>query len=511
MNSRCSTATVGVACAVALTLASCTAGTSAGDKAGGGGESVVLQMADYQSTTAYSPALEYFLRRVDALSHGQLRIKPVLGWGAWADDAQQREVKAVSSGKVDLAFAATNAFDTMGVKSFQALTAPLLIDSYALEDAVVRSDLPAKMMNGLAKLGVTGLALFPGPLHKPVAVHKPLLGRKDWAGITFSTYHSNSAAKTVRALGATPKIAMGSFRDTGLDNGEIQGFDFPLRAYSINHYEQRAPFITANVNLWPNAEIVLADPDRLSTLTDEQQGWLHQAAREAVLRSTALSDTDEHLARQLCAAKARFVNASAADQSWLHRTAHDVYASLDKDAQTKTFIAQIEALKRTTPPGPQLSIPADCTGPVPKSQVNDPLAGTWVSGKLTETQVVHAYIDAGGSEKDGHAFFAQLGDGSQRYEVITMVFHNGELHELDQSSNGGQPVTGNVTRYVLVRHHRVTFVYNESAPGPICREVWSYQRRGNTLKLHSIKPCPGTPAGIVLYGTFPFTRSNDQP
>jgi TRAP-type C4-dicarboxylate transport system substrate-binding protein len=92
----------------------------------------------------------------------------------------------------------------MGVSSFQALQAPMLIDSYALEQAVVASDIPGQMLQGLTKVAVTGFGVLADGLRKPIAVKQPMLGVADWRGMKFGTYRSQGQDQAIRALGATP-------------------------------------------------------------------------------------------------------------------------------------------------------------------------------------------------------------------------------------------------------------------------------------------------------------------
>ncbi len=54
----------------------------------------------------------------------------------------------VKAGKVDMAWVGARAFDTVGVKSFQALLAPLLVDSYALEAKVFEKGIPERDARG---------------------------------------------------------------------------------------------------------------------------------------------------------------------------------------------------------------------------------------------------------------------------------------------------------------------------------------------------------------------------
>jgi TRAP-type C4-dicarboxylate transport system substrate-binding protein len=127
----------------------------------------------------------------------------------------------------------------------------MLIDSYELEQAVIDSDIPARMSASLATLHVTGLGVLADGLRKPIAVEKPLLGPKDWSGITFGAYRSNVASQAITALGAHQSEAIGSRRDEALDSRELQGFEFNLLGYQLNNLWKRAPYVTANVNLWP--------------------------------------------------------------------------------------------------------------------------------------------------------------------------------------------------------------------------------------------------------------------
>jgi TRAP-type transport system periplasmic protein len=145
--------------------------------------------------------------------------------GATEPDAEQQVVRATAHGDVDLGWTGTRVFDTLGVTSLQALTAPLLVDSYALQQIVINSDMPGRMLNGLDQVGVTGLAVLAGGLRRPIAVKGPLLGPPDWKGLTIQTFRSNSQAETIRALGATPTDVGPADRDTGLAAGQIHGFE----------------------------------------------------------------------------------------------------------------------------------------------------------------------------------------------------------------------------------------------------------------------------------------------
>jgi TRAP-type C4-dicarboxylate transport system substrate-binding protein len=369
MKGRIGFATVALAVIGAVVAGGCSgggaAGDKAGDKAGGSGEPVVLRMANTTADLEVVPLIKDFVSQVKERSGGTVRVQVINRWGGYAADAEQQVVRAVAAGEVDLGWAGTRVFDTMGVTSFQALQAPMLIDSYDLERAVVAGDIPGQMMQGLNKLGVTGFGILADGLRKPIGVKQPMLGLADWHGMTFGTYKSQGQAQAIRALDATPMEVLGPFRDQALKDGKIQGFELDLYLYNHLVLTQRGPYVTANVNLWPQMDVLLANPGRLAGLTKQQRGWLQQAAQDAAGRSATLADRDAQSVSNTCQSGARFANASQADLASLREAFAPVYASLEQDPQTKANIERIQALKQATPAGPPLTIPNGCTGKAP--------------------------------------------------------------------------------------------------------------------------------------------------
>jgi TRAP-type transport system periplasmic protein len=408
-------------CAAAAALGCVVAACAApgGTKAGGASEPVVLRIATVNSGLGYTPQIIYFADRVSQLSGGNVRIDHVPRVGNFAPAAEQQVVHGVAAGTFALGFVGTRIFDTLGVRSFQALSAPMLIDSYPLERAVIGSGIPHQMMTGLGRLRVTGLAVLADGLHKPVAAAHPLLRPSEWPGITFATFKSSAQDEAIRALGARVSNLFGNPLNAALRSGKVQAFEKNLLTDQINEQINQtltiAPYVTANLNLWPQPLAVIANPARLAKLTPQQRGWLQQAAGDAAARSTGMFNTDQHLMESLCKSGARFADASPADIAGLRTAFAPVYASLDQDPQTKAFIAQIQQLKQRTPPGPALAIPPGCTGPAPASSpAPSPvststahaggtaiaLAGTWTQASYTRAEFFAAGPDPGEDTPD---------------------------------------------------------------------------------------------------------------
>jgi hypothetical protein len=368
---------------------------------------------------------------------------------------------------------------------------------------VIESDIPAQMLQGLAKLGVTGLAVLSDGLRRPISVERPLLGPGDWSGITFATFRSVGQAAAIQALGAQPVDVFGAALDKGLDSGEIQGLEKNLLIYQASALWGKAPYMTANVTLWPQTVVLLANPDRFAGLSRDQQGWLEQAAQDTAADSTSLFENEDQLVTDLCRTGIRLANASEADLAALRQAFDPVYTTLEQDPQTQSFIQGIEELKGSTPAGTPLAIPAGCSGSASQGRTtNDPIAGSWTTAKILESQIVRAFVALGGSEQEGHSFFASFGTGSRNYAVFTLRFKEGSWEASE--TGGDSPIHEDSGPYEI--RNDGTFILTSGS----CTDTVEYDLTGDTLLLHFVTQCAaenGTPYGPTYLGSFPFTRS----
>jgi hypothetical protein len=184
-------------------------------------------------------------------------------------------IRDVSSGKADLGWAGTRAFDELGEPAFNPLHAPMLIDSYELEERVMSDDgVVAPMLGSLDELQLQGIGVLPGPLRRPLG-RQPLRGLDDWAGgrILFSGGEQTEASlAALRATGRYDNPAINEATD------ELDGIEKHLAAVPGNHYHRDFPNLTGNVVLWPRPLVVFAGPD----VSEEDLAVLRRAAREAI-------------------------------------------------------------------------------------------------------------------------------------------------------------------------------------------------------------------------------------
>ena len=344
-------------------------GTSGGDRAGGAPapKPRVLTLAN---EFADSGELDGFAHEVQRLSHGTMRIE-VKNWPRRGQAAPEPGlINDVRARRADLGAAPSRSFDSVDVTSFRALQAPLLIDSYALQERVVQSALVDDMLRGLTPLGLAGVGVLPGPMRKPLGITRALVEPADYRDLTIGIQKSSVADATMRALGATPAPF-----PIGGTIARFDGIEMQVPAIQGNRYGQVGRYLTANLDLWPRPLVVFANRATFDGLTSEQQDILGHAVTNVAPAETARLRRDERdAAGFLCRAGEQFISASPQDVAALRGSVQPVYDELLHDPDTATFIAKIEQLRD---PAASASDRLSCTNTESTATPRTPLDGVY--------------------------------------------------------------------------------------------------------------------------------------
>ena len=396
-------AVAAVLAAAAIPVAACSG--SSNDKAGGAdqAEPRVLTLAN-PNEGAPPTQLDSWAEEVGRLSGGTLTIEFENSWRLGEPLYEAGTLEDVVAGKVDMAWVGARVFDTVGIESFRALGAPLLVDSYDLEGKVFEEGIPERMLEGVSELDLVGIGVLPGPMRKVLGVSKPFVRPGDFAGEVVGLQDSAVADSALRALGATPQPVPSSAALDGLDAYEQQ-----LGAIQGNQYDRAAKYVTANVNLWPRPLVIVMGKEAFESLTDEQQSALRDAAAAAIPQALAASRAeDEEAAPILCRRGLTFAAASESDLSELRAALEPVYADLRNDRETRSAIDAITSLKSQVKVSAEA--PACESGSTSASDEASPIDGTY------ETTVTRADWVAQGLEPEANSV-----------GVFTLVFEDGEL------------------------------------------------------------------------------------
>lgn len=353
------------------------------DRAGGvvAPKTAVLTLASHDTGADVREWVDAAQRR----SHGSLRIVIKSDWRRNEIDPEKDMIADVRAGKLSLASIPLRAYDTIGVNSFQGLLAPFLIDSYALQERVLASHLPAQLLAGVEPLGVRGVALLPGPLQHVLSVGTPTLAPSDYRSQAIGIHRSELAASTFSALGTT---SINWTPDTDLlQLGGIEGDLVALVAGRLNTITADET-LPSNVSFWPSAVSIVMNDKAFAALTHTQREALEAAGRSALGPSMQRLTHDEHTALAVMCRGAgqqghlAFLSATPSNLTALRRAVDPVYRQLDQDHATREVIAKVDAIKQhiTRPPAP------DCpAGLLHHLRLNRPAGTLRLASDLTAT------------------------------------------------------------------------------------------------------------------------------
>jgi TRAP-type C4-dicarboxylate transport system substrate-binding protein len=351
---------------VALGAVGCAGGT----KAGGADRhpTVVLTIANHPNDDS---DLKEYIAAVSRLSQGSIKLELREGWRAQDADYDRGTVADVRADKVDLAKLDVRSLDELGVDRFQAMSAPFLVDGLALEDEVLAGRLPGGMLPSINRLRVQGVTMLPGELQRPFGLARRLQKPSDYRDAVIGITPSILSARTFRALGASPR----EYRQGELVPYVFDGAELGLSTIEGNSYDTEGSSLTANVAFWPDMFVVVANQQVLAKLTPDERKILQKAGFEALAPSIArLRNEDRVDTDVLCQdGRTSFVTATPPELASLHAAVDPVYAQLERNARTRSFIGEIEAMKRRS--SPEQAIP--CSAPPPPQRATTLLDGIW--------------------------------------------------------------------------------------------------------------------------------------
>jgi TRAP-type C4-dicarboxylate transport system substrate-binding protein len=347
------------------------------DKAGGERrpETVVLTLANHEES---SLDLDEFAHEVERLSNGSVRIEFRNRWRESDVDYEPRTIEDVRDGKVDLAKISARAFDVVGVKNLQPYVAPLAVDSYELQREVLHSPLPERMLRGVERLELVGIALMPGELRKPVGVSRPLVEARDYRGARIATRLSELGLRTFRALGATGKAIV-----PGSDASSFDGFETDITGLQ-DDYDGSPRTLAANVNLWPRALVVVMNRGAYKRLSDEQREALRAAGRAAIDPALRHIREREREALGILCRRAEPIlrSATRSQLDALRGATSSLSRNLERDPETRDVAREIAAMRAGVEAEPQPACPREDRPST--AQAETPVDGLWRMNTTTD-------------------------------------------------------------------------------------------------------------------------------
>jgi TRAP-type C4-dicarboxylate transport system substrate-binding protein len=421
-----------------------------------------LAVAD-QPGRPSTPGVEAFVAAANELSGGSVTVEPI--WDAGVDTElgfEQGTAKRLVDGDVELALAASRAWEPVGIGSFRALQAPFLIDDDALAVAVAQSDAATGMLDSLSDHGLTGLALWPEDLRHPATIldcAEPIVSPEQFAGLTVRVAPSGVSYDLFETLGATPTF------------DELDGCTIQATESGLTHGASLPSGVTftGDVTFFPKFQILAASSGVLARLSEEQRQAIRGAALAARDAAIGARVNDADAVDAWCAEGGRVVLAGPDGVAAFQAAAQPVYERLSADPVAAEAIAAIRALKERIEPAPS---PIACgTAPVPGA----PLAAATGPTPIDGTYVTHVSLE----DLSSSPLLYDRGEiNDENWGDITLTLDSGSFALSLENPSGGYETSGT---YTVEGDLLTTWDPNACCPSTVFS--WRWRLDGDTLYL----------------------------
>ncbi len=230
-----------------------------------------------QPTHPMNVAAEKFAKKVAEKSNGRIKIT-VYPARQLGDDRQLFE--QVQEGSLDMAEVSVA---PMGATTplVTALQMPFLFTNWDQYLKVIKSDVTQKLLNGLEKNNVKGLAVYNAGFRHFITVAKPVKKPADMKGLKFRVAETPLHLDIFRALGASPTPMPYGEIYSGLQNRVIDGLEMDLSAILMEKHYEVAKNVTLSKHFtWP--AILMINLRKFNSLSPADQKIIMDAAKEVV-------------------------------------------------------------------------------------------------------------------------------------------------------------------------------------------------------------------------------------
>lgn len=221
-------------------------------------------------------AMEYMVERLEEKSEGSLtlQIYPSSQLGGERECLELLQVGSLAMTKVSAATIENF------VPSFRVMGLPYLFDDKAHYFSVLDGEIGKELLNDGLDVRLKGLCFYDAGSRSFYTKEAPVEKPEDLKGLKIRVMKSNMAVNMVNELGGAPApISYGELY-TALQQGVVDGAENnPPSFYTSRHYEVCKYYSLDEHTSSP--DILIMSTDWWQRLTEEQKGWLTEAARES--------------------------------------------------------------------------------------------------------------------------------------------------------------------------------------------------------------------------------------
>ena len=228
----------------------------------------------------YGDAARAFAETIADLSDGafEIALRPAGALGGERD-----VIEGLQIGTVELTISSTGPIGNF-VPEVYALDFPFLFDDYASAHAVLDGEIGQELLASFQPHGIVGLAWAENGFRHITNSVRPIREPADLAGLKLRTMENEVHIAAFRAAGAAPTPMSWTEVLTSLQQGTIDGQENPIPIVTAHNMWEIQDNITLTGQVYSPA-VVAMSAIHWDGLTEEQQGWVVEAAQAAAAAS----------------------------------------------------------------------------------------------------------------------------------------------------------------------------------------------------------------------------------
>ena len=287
---------------------------------------------------AYTMGGKEFARLIQEGTKGEITIK-VYG-GGQLGKGERELLEGLQVGTIDLAVTATgpvsNFSPEMGVVDL-----PFLFTSTAHVDKVLDGAVGRRLLDGLEKAKIKGLAFFENGFRNFTNSKRPLLKPADFKGLKFRTMENPVHLASVRQLGAQAVPMSWGEVYTSLQTGVMDGQENPVAIIHAFKLSEVQKYLSLTGHFYSPAPLTMCLKKFKGLKPEYQELFLKAALAAAAYERKLIRDNE---AKQLADLKSQGMEISQVDKEIFVQAMAPVYDEFGKKYPAwKEILGQIQA------------------------------------------------------------------------------------------------------------------------------------------------------------------------
>ena len=225
----------------------------------------------------YGMGMTRFGEVLEELSGGKFTV---VQHPAAALGGEREMIEAVQIGALDMVITSTGPLPNF-VPETQVLDLPFLFRDYDHARGVLDGELGQELLAKIDEAGFKALAWTENGFRHITNSQRPIKTPEDLAGLKIRTMENPIHLRAFEALGAAPTPMSFAELFTALQQGVVDAQENPIVVISVSNFSEVQDYLTLSGHLYSPA-IILMSQDFWNSLSEEEQGWVMQAAEASV-------------------------------------------------------------------------------------------------------------------------------------------------------------------------------------------------------------------------------------